>query len=194
MPLFLAVLLTATGCGTTHQPVTYYSLLGTTDIQPIAGERHEQLALSIGPVVIPDLLKQSRIAIGGEGGRYQLSESHRWSGEIDREFAQAVAEQLAGRLGTEKVGVFPGDQYLEPTRRVQVDVIVMGGELGKEAILAVRWALVDPQCNIAPMVKRSDFREATSGAGYAAWVAAQQRNIARLGEEIAGVVKETVNP
>ena len=180
-------------CQAASPRVTYYSLLAT-NAAPVAAEQQQDLVISIGPVVIPDVLKKSQIATGGAEGRYQLSEFHRWVGDVDREFARAVAEQLAARLGTEQVAVFPWDQHLQPTFRVLLDVLAMGGEPGREARLTVRWSLVDPQDRMAPVIRRSDLRETPADAGFGAWVNAQQRNISRLGEEIAAAIKEAGRP
>ena len=180
-------------CQAASPQVTYYSLLAT-NAAPLAAAQQRELVLSVGPVVIPDVLKKSQIATGGAEGRYQLSEFHRWVGDVDREFARAVAEQLAARLGTEQVAVFPWDQHLQPTFRVLLDVLAMGGEPGREAKLVVRWSLVDPQGRMAPVIRRSDLSEQPAAAGYDAWVNAQQRNISRLSEEIAAAIKEAAKP
>ena len=180
-------------CQTASPQVAYYSLLAT-NAPPVAAAPQQELVLSVGPVVIPDVLKKSQIATGGTDGRYQLSSSHRWVGDVDRELARAVAEQLAARLGTEQVAVFPWDQHLQPTCRVLLDVLAMGGEPGKEAKLVVRWSLIDPQGKKAPIIRRSDLLEIPAAVGYDAWVNAQQRNISRLGEEIAVAIREAVRP
>jgi hypothetical protein len=190
---FLTMSLLA-GCATT--PATnYYSLYAPAAAPaPVTTPAPATLVLSVGPVTIPDILKQSQIATGGADGRYRLSEYHRWSGELDRDLARTVAEQLSSGLGTQQVAIFPWDQNLTPTCRIQIDVLSMAGEPGKEATLGVRWVLVDPQGKLPPQARRSDLREIPTEAGYAAWVAAQQRNVARLGQEIAGGVKSFVKP
>jgi len=190
----LTMLLLA-GCTFSSPQITYYSLYAPAQTAaPVTVPASSPPAVSVGPVVIPDILKQAQIATGGTDGRYQLSEYNRWSGEVDRDFARALAEQLAGRLGTEQVAIFPWDQHFTPTCRVLIDVLSMGGAPGEEATLAVRWSLVDPQGEKPGLTRRSDFREAPATAGYPAWVAAQQRNIAKLGQEIAGAIKETIKP
>ena len=195
--LALAVCLTAVllaGCASSP-PVAYYSLYAPAQQAALAPASAEgTMGVSVGPVVIPDILKQTQIATGGADGRFRLAEYHRWSGELDRDFARAVAEQLASGLGTEKVAIFPWDQHFTPTCRVLIDVLSMGGELGKEATLAVRWSLVDPQGKLPPLVRRSELHETLDQAGYPAWVTAQQRNIAKIGQEIAGTIKATLKP
>jgi uncharacterized lipoprotein YmbA len=193
-PGFLTMILLA-GCAGSSPQITYYSLYAPAQTAaPVAAPATSPLAVSVGPVVIPDILKQTQIATGGADGRFRLSEYHRWSGELDRDFARAVAEQLARDLGTEQVALFPWDQHFTPTWRVLIDVLSMGGAPGEEAMLAVRWSLIDPQGHKPSQTRRSDLREVPAAAGYPAWVAAQQRNIAKLGEEIAGAIKETIKP
>jgi len=180
------LMLLLAGCAAPSPQVTYYSLyVPAQQPSPARQTATAPLVVSIGPVTIPDILKQAQIATGGADGRYQLSDNHRWSGELDRDFARAVAEQLADTLGTEQVAIFPWDQQFKPTYRVLLDVLSMGGGKGQEATLQVRWSLVDPAGQIPLMVRRSDLREVLNQPGYAAWVAAQQRNVALLGQEIA---------
>jgi len=190
---FTATLLA--GCAGTAPKTTYYSLHVPAQRGPETPALADStLAVSVGPVVIPDILKQAQIATGGADGRYRLAEYHRWSGELDRDLARAVAEQLAGTLGTEKVAIFPWDQNLPANCRVLIDVLNMGGEPGKEATLSVRWALLDPQGKKPSVIRRSELREVPAAAGYAAWVAAQQRNVVKLGQEIAPEVKTFAKP
>jgi uncharacterized lipoprotein YmbA len=186
----LTVVLSA-GCAGSLAQTSYYTLYTPA---PRTAAADGPLMVSVGPVSVPDILKQTQIATGGSDGRYRLSEYHRWSGEVDRDFARAVAEQLTSRLGTEQVAIFPEDQHFTPTCRVLINILGMGGEPGQEATLAVHWTLVDPRETSAPVIRRSDLREPTTTAGYPAWVAAQQRNIAKLGQEIAGAIQASVKP
>lgn len=180
------------GCAGLPAKTSYYTLYAPAPRTAPASSG--DLLVSVGPVAVPDVLKQMQIAVGGTDGRYQLSEHHRWSGAVDRDFARALAEQLASGLGTEQVVIFPEDQHFTPTCRVLIDILSMGGDPGREATLAVRWALVDPQGKRPAVIRRSDLREPAATGGYPMWVAAQQRNIARLGQEIAGAIQLSVKP
>lgn len=175
------------GCFVSSPQVSYYSLYASMQ-RPVTATA-DTLAVSVGPVTVPDILKRPQIATGGTDGLYRLAEFHRWSGELDRDFARALAEQLSASLGTEQVATFPWDQNFAPTCRVLVDVLNMGGELGKEATLSVRWALLDLQGKRPQVIRRSELQEIPAEGDYPAWVAAQQRNVARLGEEIAEEIR-----
>ena len=183
-----ALLSLTTGCAPTSPPVSYHSLVDASPAPPIAGQEG-RMALLVGPVSVPDLLKTSQIATGGQGGRYQRSEQHRWAGEVGREFARAVAEQLARRLDTEQVALYPAGQYLEPKLQIVLDIVAMEGQLGKEAKLDVRWSLVDSKSKTAWLTRRTTRSEQPADGGYGAWIEAQRRNIAELGQEIAAAIR-----
>ena len=67
--------------------VSYYSLYASMQ-RPVTATA-DTLAVSVGPVTVPDILKRPQIATGGTDGLYRLAEFHRWSGELDRDFARA---------------------------------------------------------------------------------------------------------
>lgn len=180
------VLLPLAGCGPAS-PQIHHSLYAP-DLVPHPAPSSGRMAILVGPVTIPDLLKTSQIVTGGAGGRYQLSDRHRWAGELDRDLARAIGEQLAGKLGTEQVAIYPVRQPLKPTHQVILEVLTMEGTLGKEATLAVRWSLVDPDSGTTRLTRRTVLSEQPADSGYDAWIAAQQRNIGRLGEEIAAAI------
>ena len=177
------VLFALSGCGSAPSPVTYHSLLDSRPAGPSATQN--RLAILVGPVSIPDILKSAQIATGGDGGRFRLSDSHRWAGEVDGEVARALGELLARRLGTEQVAIYPRSHHLTATHQVLVDILALEGNLGAEARLAVRWSVVDPHSKTVRINRRSDFAEQPTDSSYDAWIAAQRRNLDRLSEAIA---------
>ena len=190
-PGFLVALawlvLSVYGCGSTSAPISYYSLLGPEPV-PAATGRFSQMALLIGPVTLPDVLKRSQIVTGRPGEHYQLSEHHRWSGEVDRDLSRAMGEYLSRRLGTERIGLYPERRFAPLSSQVALDVVAMDGGLGEEARLLVRWSFLNPETGIAELTGRSLCRMSPANDGYAAWVAAQRANIRCLGEEIVAAL------
>jgi uncharacterized protein len=179
-----------TACSVSSPPVEYYSLLGTTTRGP-ADRPNNHLIVSIGPVTLPETLKNSQIVTGGDDSVFHRSEYHRWSGEVDLDFARALAEQLAYDLGTERIIVFPGNGQIKPDCQVLIDILAMDGDLGKKAELTVRWTLIDRKGKNGPVFMRSHFSERPTDAGYTAWVISQRNNLHRLGEDIAAKIKDS---
>ncbi len=189
--LGLACAMLLAGCAGKTETMSYYSLhVPQIPASALAGDA---VSVSVGPVTLPDVLKQTRIATGGEDGRYRLAEYHRWTGEVDRDMARALAERLSQLLGTENVSLFPWDQQGRPRFRVLVDVVAMGGSLGREATLSVRWTLQDAEGEGGPLVRRTDAAQPLPDADHASWVAAQQRNVERLADDIAAAIAAARN-
>jgi uncharacterized lipoprotein YmbA len=167
--------------------VVYHSLLGA-DAGAAATALVDGPAVVVGPVRVPDLLHNTRIATGSDG-RFQLAENHRWAGAVDREIGRALAERLAADLVTERVTLFPQAPATKTAWRVQVEVLALDGLPGQWARLEVRWTLLDP-AGTGPRTRRGDYREPLTEPGHAAWVAGQRTNLTRLGADIAAVIRE----
>jgi len=176
------------GCAGKTETISYYSL--HVPQASAAAPAVDAVSVSVGPVTLPDVLKQTRIATGGENGQYRLAEYHRWTGEVDRDMARALAERLSQSLGTENVSLFPWNRQVR--FRVLVDVVAMGGSLGREATLTARWTLLDTAGEGA-VVRRTDAVQPLPDAEHSSWVAAQQHNVEKLADEIAAAIKAAGN-
>lgn len=185
--LWCLIGLTLVGCAASPTPISYYSLSGAKSAPVKPGQ--QRFALQIGPVTTPDLLKRSQIVLGVAEQPYRLSDQHRWAGELDREFARALGEQLATQLGTEQITFYPADGHLQLTDQVLLDILTMDGNLGKEAVLIVRWTVVDPTTKAARLTRRSTCTTTPTDASHDAWVAAQRVNIGKLGAEVAAALR-----
>ena len=184
--LLVCCLLTVglSGCGGKAPQISYYSLQAPQDA-PASTHQSGPMVLLIGPISLPDILKKQQIVTGNAGERYLLSENHRWSGKLDHDFARAIGEYLANRLGTEQIALYPLQQPLSPTHQVVCDVLTMDGTIGQDARLVVRWSLLDTTTKAVRMTRRSSCRAQPADNSYDGWVAAQRSNIRCLGEEIA---------
>ncbi|HCU68031.1 MAG TPA: hypothetical protein DGF30_02125, partial [Desulfomicrobium sp.] len=65
------------GCAGKTETMSYYSL--HVPQASAAAPAGDAVSVSVGPVTLPDVLKQTRIATGGENGQYRLAEYHRWT-------------------------------------------------------------------------------------------------------------------
>lgn len=181
--LLAAILLGA--CAAPAPPVTYYSLLDAERQLSNPSMSTQSPAVSIGPASAPDLLKRARIAFSSPQGELTLSDAHRWMDDLDRECARALALDLALRLGTEQVALFPEDHHLPAHFRVPFDILALDGAPGAQARLVVRWSLIVPGAGTATLIRTEHFSRRTASEGPAAWVEAQRANIGALGEAIS---------
>jgi len=196
MPYFyyLAILLITfqAGCSMKTPEVNYYSLVDTSQ-SAVQNLQHPNLTVSVGPIILPEVLQKNQIATDGQNGRYIRSEFERWAGRVDRNFARAVGEQLAINLGTERILFYPESKNLQPDWQVALEILAMEGKLGEEALLTVRWALFNPQDKANTKVFRSQYRQVPELGSYNSWIKAQRQNIKELGAEISTAILQATD-
>ena len=176
------------GCGSTA-PAKYYTLsaLPRPPAATAAGRPHR--VVGIGPVTVPDFLDRPQIVTRVGENKLALSEIHRWAGRLKDEFARVLAEDIALTLGSDRVFVFPRATDMEPSHRVEVDVLRFEGEFGKEVVLSARWVLSSEPARETLVARQSLIREPVSSSEYDALVTAQSRAIASLSREIAAAIQ-----
>lgn len=185
--LMLALL---AGCGGKSPSVAYYSLAPLAQKNLVDQPKsHDEIALGIGPVMVPEYLKRSQIATRvGDTRRYEFNEFHRWAGIIEKDIAAVVGNNLGLLLGTNKIAYFPWVHLFKPTYRIVVEMIQFDADLNGDAVLSVRWAISDGAGENILASGKSDYRQTLANPGYDALVDAENLLLAELSEELAKTV------
>jgi uncharacterized lipoprotein YmbA len=184
----LSVALLATGCATTPE-ARFYSLTAPGD-GAVAAEGGPSLA--IGPVDLPRYLDRPQMVSRAGDNRLLVDEFNRWGGALDQEITAVLAQALGQRLGTQRVYAYPSRIAAEVDYRIALEVRRFDGELGGDVALEAAWSLVDDRTGAILRTRRVDYREATAGPDHAAYVAALQRTLQRLAEELAAELNQAV--
>lgn len=183
--LFIAL---AAGCGGSPKR-NFYTLqapLGPAARTVLGGPA--QPTVVVGPVTVPDTVDRAQIVVRTSGNRLDISDLHRWAEPLRGEIGQVLAADLSRELGGMEIFV-QGQETAsgEPDIRVAVDVLRFDSVLGEAAILEAAWVV---RRHEAPPVRgRTVAREPADGPGYEALVAAHAKALARLGRDIAGVIR-----
>jgi uncharacterized lipoprotein YmbA len=195
-PATLGLLVAALGlaaCASVADPTRYYILSAgpapaatparpaTADVAPTLG---------VGPVLVAGYLDRNAIVTRTADGQLDVSMYHRWAEPLDLGVAQTLVNDLAVRLGTERVLVFPWRGRFERALDYQVGVVVMrfDGTLGRDVTLDARWRVTD-RAGGEIALKRSTITQPVSGNGYPALVTGMNQAVASLGREIAAEVQ-----
>lgn len=136
----LTLALALVGCGSS--PIPDYYLL-TANAQPAAGMSSE-LIIGVGPIEVSDFLERPQIVIHGGTNRLDIDELNRWAEPLDRAVARVMALNLAALLGTQKITGFPWRRDDTPDIAVRIAILALDHRQG-EAVLGVRWVLVDTE-------------------------------------------------
>ena len=120
----------------------------------------------------------------------QLTMFHRWAEPLEDGIARIVADEIAARVPTEKVVMFPWRGVIARDLQYQVVIAVLrfDGRPGGDVTLDTRWRILGRDGKEL-VFKRSTVTEAATGLGYEAMVAAMTRALVALGGDIAGEIR-----
>ncbi len=182
------------GCAGKSKPSKFYLLSPLPDAkagrQVAAGER--DLAVGIGPVVLPPYLDRAQIVTRASPNQLDLAEFDRWAEALRYNFPRTLTENLSFLLATHHVAVFPWDGSTTIDYQVAVDVTRFEGDADGNAVLIARWSIFGKGMRELLVRKRSRFSEPAGTEDYEALVAAMSRTLANLSREIATAI-ETVS-
>ena len=183
--LLIGIALWLAGCASTP-PSSFYRLTPLPEAAardaPLTGTG---ITVGVGPVTFPDYLDRPQIVSGRGGNQLELDELHRWGGSLQDDFLRVLGENLGHLLGTGQVLVYPAEVRFPVQFRVIAAVLEFGGTARGEALLKIRWAVVDPYSERPLMVREASYRSPVDGQGPAALVAAMSRSLGDFSREVA---------
>jgi len=192
--LAVLIILAAPGCRSTVTPVAFYTLSATAaEKNPDISALRDKI-ITIGPARFPNFLDRPQIVTRSGANRLQISEFHRWAGDLEQDFLNILTENLSVRLFSSKVLMYSWKDRVTPDYRVSLDIHHFEGEMGKSVLLNVTWAIRGREAGDEPLlIRRSIIRKEISASDYDSLVAAHSQALGELGGEIAAVMAGLLN-
>jgi hypothetical protein len=190
--LVLALTLLLAGCVGISPPAKFYVLDAGP---PPSGSKplgvRPGLSIGLGPIDLPELVVRPEILTRPDGYSVQLSEFHRWAGELRPNMARVMARELMRRLNTERLALYPWPGSKELDYQVRVEVFRFDGRLGAPAVLEGTWTLVDGAGRQELLTQAFSLTETTTGPEYGDLVGTLSRLTVRLADLIAqGIARQ----
>ena len=185
--LWLLVLVTgisvALGCQSPRSS-NYYVLVAIPPSATPSGDASQGPLLVVDPVVLPGYLERPQMVSRGDPGELNLSHDERWSEDLSQNVSRVLADDLAERIPSDRVGVLqPGSPQRGGTRlRVEISRFERGAD--GEVELVARWSLRQQDESEPHLTRRSTLRVATEGSETADTVRAMSQALAHLADEI----------
>ena len=181
----LWVLLSA-GCATTP-PSSFYTLTAATDgSTPIKGGR---IAIGLGPIEFPSYLDRPQLVSRASAHRLTIDEFHRWGGSLPEDFLRVLSENLARLLATSRIVLLPGEARFALDVQVVAEVLTFEAQDNGDAVLNVRWALIDPEQGSALLVRETTHRQPLSSSDPEAKVRGLSDVLAAFSREVASELR-----
>jgi len=179
--LFALVVL---GAGCASQPSKFYTLSPTAE----PGEAKESFSVAVGPVYIPPLVDRPQMVVNVGPNQVGIDEVNRWASPLQNEIARVVAQNLARKLGTQMVSVFPQSTATGASYRVMIDVMRFESAPGKSVNLDCIWNVRGAK-EKSFRSGRTTVSEAVSDGSTAGLVAAHSRALGRLSGDVAEAIR-----
>jgi uncharacterized protein len=190
----LVWMLAIAGCAGSP-PSTFFSL---SPLPAAAGQgamTGGALAIGLGPVTFPAFLDRPQIVSRDAGNRLAVDEYNRWGGTIQDDFLRVWSENLAYLVGTSRILLFPSEVRYPLDFRITADILTFEGTPGGEAMLKVRWAVLDPLLERALAVHETTYRQPLRPpADQAALIAAMSAALGAFSEDVAAVLRTLPKP
>lgn len=172
----------AAGC--VRSGVTRYYTLSA--LAPAGQTAPAAPALGVGPLRLPQYLRQDAMVVRAEPHRLEYRDADLWAEPPENAVADVLRENLARLTGASVVLRYPWRLEATPPRQVAVDVTAFELTGSSEALLAARWELRDA----AGALLRAGsvtYRE-PAARGIDSLAEALSRALLRLSQDIAAAI------
>ncbi|HGG60963.1 MAG TPA: membrane integrity-associated transporter subunit PqiC [Gammaproteobacteria bacterium] len=181
--LVLGLIAMSAGCASVSTTKTRFYALSSADA-PAPEKARNDVSIGLGPLEFPQMLDRPQIVTRETSHRITRAEYHQWAGSLKREFLQTLADQLELILGTNRILIYPWNSRQRPDFQIRINISRFDGKLGGEVVLAARWQLFDERGKNELASGHSHIRVKVDGDGYADYVAALSRVVARFAAEL----------
>lgn len=181
--LSLLGLLLLGGCASSP-PVHFYQLQAGSPRLP---EGNRGIAVLLGPLKVADYLQRESVVQRLPDGSLQLGGTARWAGSLDDDIARLLLAQLASRLDSSRLALYPDRVGFQPEVQVLLNISRLDSGPGQPAVLEANWRLLDGrgQMQASRVVRLEGIHDGT----LAAQVRAQSGLLQELAGQIAAAVK-----
>jgi len=186
--LILTLLLS--GCMRSSRPVQFYMLnadSGVADTVRVSAASQGPV-IGLGPIRIPEYLNRPQMIVAIADNQYRLSEDHRWAEPLDQNISLALFKALPRQLGTDRIVRFPWSQRQVIDYQVGIDILEFNVDANGQSRLIAQWFV--KRKDKPTIDKRSVYQSPASTTDHAVMVKAQSQCLTKLGQEIAGTLRQ----
>ena len=166
-------------------PTRFYTMSPVVQAPSIVAKT-QPLYIELAPVSVPERLMRPQLVLRSDSARIEILEQDRWSAPFNDELRDALAAQLAGRLGAIDV-THGGRPANAPIYRIVVTLSQFDAVRGGAVDAQLSWTALrsDQRGGANSTACQLHLNEATTGDDAAASVQAIQRVVSHLAQAIA---------
>jgi uncharacterized lipoprotein YmbA len=172
------------GCSSTQD--SFFLL--TADGRPASAGTAGGKVVGLGPVDLPDYIDRAELVFQSDTNRFQVPPDQRWAGDLRENVTDVLAINLGRRLKGTTVHAHPWNEEIALRFSIPVTIRQFHAVSGGDAILDVRWEILEGASGKVLGRGSEVFAEGLSEEGYDGVVAAESRLLAQLADALAAAV------
>ena len=181
------------GCASTP-PANFYTLapISAFEAQPAAesDRRDAELAIGLGPVTFPLFLDRPQIVSRASANRLTFDELERWGGTLQDDFMRVWSENLSVLTGSSRILILPSEIRYPLDLRLSAEILAFEGTTDGQAVLRVRWSVLEPTLDQVLMARESRYQRAIAPPGDTqARLASLSLTLADFSREVAEALR-----
>ena len=179
------------GCRSSAPPVQFYTL-SATRTQTVSNTitALKPISVGVGPVAIPEVLDRPQIVVRTSPNKLKIDEFHRWAEPLKDSFGRVLADNLAILLKTVDVYQYRQRRDVPVDFQVEISVSRFFADADGTAVLAAYWSVVGNNGKTVLSRKRSSISEKAVSRDFEAVVAAQNKTLQELSEQVAAEIQK----
>jgi len=178
------------GCLGTSPNVRLYTMNPQSDAS-VAGAS-DGLAIGVGPIRVPRYLDRPEWVTRpvGSASRLDVDDYRQWAGGFASNVQSVLAQDLAARLGTQRVVAYPATAPFPLDYQVAVDFHAFEAVEGEAVELRASWVIRTGKVGGGAWIGQSTMRRAIADKSPEALVAAHNEALALLADAIAARIAD----
>lgn len=180
----MAALLALAGCATTP-PAQFYQL---QQGQPALPQGGEGVAVLLGPLKLADYLQREPLVQRQSDDTLAIDPQARWAGSLQDDVAQLLLRQLAARLDSSRLALYPDRVGFKPEAQLLLSIGRLDSGPYRPAVLEAQWRLLDGEGTMRD--SRVVRLEEPHSGELADQVRAQSQLLQKLATQMAVAVKD----
>ena len=187
LPSLLAGMLIVLAARGSTPPSDYYVLSAAATETPSG----DSPSLGVGPVSIPEYLNRNSMVFNRDGNKLEIASFARWAEPLESGISRVLSINLASRLNTEDIQVFPWHPSQAPDYAVGVRLLVLDSN-SVRAQLVAEWSLRTKKDGSAEVRRIVSLEETTTGVELSPENVARSYSnlLAKLSDKIAKTIAD----
>lgn len=179
------------GCGSSA-PIRYYQLMPIST--PVDAKRTDaaiNTRIGVGPIVWPEYLDRPQRIVRRGDTAMALADDERWAESLEVNFSRVLRENISRLTGSDEVIAYPWPATQKPALQLAIEVLRFDSDVSGKATLEARWQVLGSNGDTLQARRRSLFEVAADGIGGDGAVAAQNKALRALSQEVSDALRKS---